>query len=339
MEREKKKKLVIAVVVLLLLVIVVGGTFAWLRIGYTASSTNKIKAGMLDLRIDESPTLTENVRLEREIPKSYRQGLLNQPYRFTIQNYSGMATDYEISLVSEYTGSDESATKIPDNYIRYLLVKNDEEMLPSNSKLLSTGRTIESETIQGGTKTNPTEIPYTLYVWIDSMAGEGTNGSDIMNMIFNAKITITAEQHHAPVAWIPTFGAGTTFQPIYFASAIPTTSDVTRPTDDVFIGMDASGNKGVCINRGGATHCFQSGVSTASYEQTHLQQVFSDVGSFDESTGLGCKYVDSSQWGCNASDFGCNVYDNGMVIFLDYSANVYCVVTDGVYGSCHVLTS
>lgn len=87
--------------------------------------------------------------MQREIPKSYQQGIQNPPYRFTVQNHSGMATDYSIALVSTYEGADANATVIPDNYIRYILVKNDEEMLASNSKLLSTGRTIDSETIQG----------------------------------------------------------------------------------------------------------------------------------------------------------------------------------------------
>lgn len=206
---EKKnstnKKVTIALVVALLLVaVVIGGTFAWLRIGTTATKVNKIKAGALDLRIDESPTSTEVVRLEREIPKSYRQGLLNPPYRFTIQNYSGMATDYTIELVSEYTGDDVSAAKINPANIRYLLVENDEEMLPTNSRLLSdatvdtntNGFIIKSQTIQGGTQQSPSQIPYTLYIWIDSMAGESGHEADIMNKIFNARIRVDAVQNH-----------------------------------------------------------------------------------------------------------------------------------------------
>lgn len=195
-QETKQNKLAFVVAVVVIAILLLTGTFAWLRIGTTASKVNKIKAGTLDLRIDESPTSTENIIIEREIPKSYHQGLLNQPYKFTIQNYSSMATNYEITLVSEYNNSDEQTTKIPDNYIRYLLVKNDEEMYASNSKLLSTGRKIETSTIQGGSKSTPAEIPYTLYIWIDSKAGDQTNGTDIMNMIFNAKISVSAVQYH-----------------------------------------------------------------------------------------------------------------------------------------------
>ena len=198
-KNSTNKKIAVALVVAVLLVaIVIGGTYAWLRIGTGSETVNKIKAGALDIRIDESATGTEVVRLQNEIPKSYRQGLLNTPYRFTIQNYSTIATDYTITLVDEYTGADEAANKIPDGSIRYLLVKNDEEMLPSNSKLLSsaTNRIIDTETIQGGTQQSPAQIPYALYVWIDSKAGENGSEAAIMDMIFNAKIRVDAVQDH-----------------------------------------------------------------------------------------------------------------------------------------------
>lgn len=44
-------KIVVSIFVLVL--IVIGGAYAWLRIGLNSQTTNKIKAGMLDLRIDE----------------------------------------------------------------------------------------------------------------------------------------------------------------------------------------------------------------------------------------------------------------------------------------------
>ena len=197
-KERKQNKFAFAVALVVVAILLMAGTYAWLRIGTGSETVNKIKAGALDIRIDESATGTEVVRLQNEIPKSYRQGLLNTPYRFTIQNYSTIATDYTITLVDEYTGADLSASKIPDGSIRYLLVKNDEEMLPSNSKLLSsaTNRVIDTETIVGGSQTNPAEISYALYIWIDSMAGENGTEADIMDMIFNAKIRVDAVQDH-----------------------------------------------------------------------------------------------------------------------------------------------
>ncbi len=189
----------IAVIAIVAVLIILGGTYAWLRIGLSGTNTNRIKAGALDLRIDESPTSGETVRLERAIPQSYRQGITNPPYRFTIVNNSSMDTDYTLTLEDLYEGADSSLTandKIADNLIRYILVKNDEEMIATNSKLLSTGRTIETGTIAGKSGNTATEIPYTLYIWIDSKAGDNNTQADIMNKIFNARLSITAEQHH-----------------------------------------------------------------------------------------------------------------------------------------------
>ena len=190
----------VAVIAMVAVLVILGGTYAWLRIGLNSNTTNKIKAGALDLRIDESPTSGETVRLERAIPQSYRQGITNPPYRFTIVNNSSMDTDYTLTLEDLYEGADASLTandKIDDSLIRYILVKNDEEMVATNSKLLSTGRNIETGTISAKSGNTATEIPYTLYIWIDSRAGDDGTQANIMNKIFNARLSITAEQHHA----------------------------------------------------------------------------------------------------------------------------------------------
>ena len=198
--KEKHKRLIRPLLIAMLVVtMILGGTYAWIRIGLSASKTNIIKAGALDLRIDETPTDGAEVRLERAIPQSYRQGLTNKPYKFTLINNSTIDTDYTISLEDYYVDSDASLTteqKIADSLIRYILVKNDDELIATNSKLLSTGRTIDAGTISGKSGNEAVEIPYTLYVWIDSRAGDDGTESDIMNKIFNARLNITAEQHH-----------------------------------------------------------------------------------------------------------------------------------------------
>ncbi len=201
MENEKKKNnkqlFAITLVAMLAVLIIIGGTYAWLRVGTSATKTNVIKAGALDLRIDETPTDGAEVRLEKAIPQSYRQGISNKPYKFTLINNSTIATDYTITLEDFYEGADASLTnddKIADNLIRYILVKNDEEMVASNSKLLSTGRTITSGTIRGRTGGNPVTIPFTLYIWIDSKAGDIATEAELMSKVFNSRLGITAEQ-------------------------------------------------------------------------------------------------------------------------------------------------
>ena len=196
--KSNKKKLFITLLVAMLMVyIILGGTYAWLRIGVIGSKMSIIKAGVLDLILDE--TTTNGIRLEHEIPKSYGQGIQNQAYTFKLKNNSTIDTDYELVLEDYYVGNDSSLTendKIADNLIRYILVKNNEQMVATNSKLLSTGRTIETGTISGKSGNTPTEISYTLYVWIDSRAGDNASEANIMNKIFNARLKINAEQHH-----------------------------------------------------------------------------------------------------------------------------------------------
>ena len=116
----------IAVIAIIAVLIILGGTYAWLRIGLGANNSNIIKAGALDLRIDESPTNGSTIRLERAIPQSYRQGITNPPYRFTLINNSTIDTDYTLTLEDLYEGADASLTandKIDDSLIRYILVK------------------------------------------------------------------------------------------------------------------------------------------------------------------------------------------------------------------------
>ncbi len=320
--KEKNKKLVRPLLVAMFAVLLIlGGTYAWLRISLTAANPNIIKAGALDLRIDETPTEGAEVRLERAVPQSYRQGITNKPYKFTLINNSTIDTDYTITLEDFYEGADASLTasdKIADELIRYILVKNDEEMVATNSKLLSTGRAIDAGTISGKRGNTPTEIPYTLYVWIDSKAGDDGTEADIMNKIFNARLNITSEQHHTATEPVQTG-----FQPTYFAFGDNITT--SSPTDyttlnniNVFLGLDLQGNKGVCMNRSGTVHCFQAGATTVLYEQTHLQRVFQD--------GT-CSYDSvSSHWNCSVDDFNCVVGDNGFVYCGDHGADKHCYV-------------
>lgn len=71
---------------------------------------------------------------------------------------------------------------------------------------------------------------------------------------------------------------------------------------------------GVCIKRNGTVHCF--GTNNWTYEKDHIQQVFSDVSCF----------VDSSSVDCNASDFYCFVDSDGYVNCDDSSVYSRCIV-------------
>ena len=107
----------------------------------------------------------------------------------------------------------------------------------------------------------------------------------------------------------------------------PTTSTTPPSGKNVYAAKYKDGQYGVCIKRNGKEHCFRA--RNYKVEAKHVQEVFSDVGTYDSSTGLGCSVLssyDSSYAGCNASDFGCQVSSGGLVECLDYGTNEDCYV-------------
>ena len=82
-------------------------------------------------------------------------------------------------------------------------------------------------------------------------------------------------------------------------------------------------SNGVCIVRKGKLSCFKT--NNWSVEQTHIQQVFSDIS---------C-YVNSSLVSCTASDFYCTVRSDGAVGCYDSSDDSFCCVYAGGSIDCH----
>ena len=81
-------------------------------------------------------------------------------------------------------------------------------------------------------------------------------------------------------------------------------------------------SKGVCIKRNNKLNCFK--INNWAEEQTHIQQVFSDIS---------CS-VDSSNVYCIASDFDCSVHSNGIVRCYDYSSRSACNVLSSGFVNC-----
>lgn len=106
----------------------------------------------------------------------------------------------------------------------------------------------------------------------------------------------------------------------------PTTSTTPPSGKNVYAAKYKDGQYGVCIKRNGKEHCFRA--RNYKVEAKHVQEVFSDVGTYDSSTGLGC-IVRSSTVRCNASDFYCDVTSIGSVLCYDPGAGERCYVNAG----------
>ena len=199
MDKEKKKnniKLLVGAIILTL-VVVLGTTYAWLRITRNSNVINKIKAGSLEMILDDSTT--DGIKLINEVPKSYRQGMETKEYTFTLTNTGTTNNNYSIYLddVLTFTNDENQEVtitddnKLADTKIRYILLKDDEVAAASKSKLLS--NTIE-RSIAGGKITSKQRIKYSLRIWIDSKAGDNNTQDEVMGKLFNAKLRVEASQ-------------------------------------------------------------------------------------------------------------------------------------------------
>ena len=307
MEKLKENKKIVIPLILVALIFILGAAYAWLTTVLNGTQINRIKAGTLDLVLDDNAS--NGIDLEYAVPQTDTQGLNNQAYTFKVINNGSINAKYTIYLEDEELEDGEE--RISDSNIKFDLVKNSGE---SNPRLLSTvisnnRRELDSNVVINGGSTNT----YSLRLWIDSEATQ----EEVGGKVFKGKIKLEAVQTEESAVVTPTitFGTGTTWQPTYFAFGTPTTSDTTPPEGmTVFAAMDTVGNKGVCINRGGATHCFKT--NNVEYEQQHVQQVFSD----------GSCEVDSSFVGCNASGFDCTVHSSGSVYCYVYGMDARCGV-------------
>ena len=191
MKEKLKNNKELLIVMLLLLISIVTASYAWFRLTKTSNTVNKITMGGLDLVLDEE----ESITLKNEVPRSYKQGMKTKEYTFTLTN-RGSDSNYKLSLadLEKYTDEDGNEivvadeNRLDDSKIRYILLKDGEVATADKSKIL-TDRTIDTGTIKKGQT-----ISYGLRVWIDSRAGDNNTESEIMEKIFNVRLSLVAEQ-------------------------------------------------------------------------------------------------------------------------------------------------
>ena len=176
---ENKKVLIPIITVITILVI--GVTYAWLTQVLSGTKVNRIKAGTLELVLDD--TTSNGINIEYAIPQSDNQGLNNTPYTFSVINNGTINAEYKLFLEDE----EIEGTRLSDSNIKYSLVRNNSN---EEAKLLSTSivdekREIESTIIDAGDTNN-----YSLKIWIDSEATK----EEVANKVFKAKIKLEAVQ-------------------------------------------------------------------------------------------------------------------------------------------------
>ena len=126
--------------------------------------------------------------------------------------------------------------------------------------------------------------------------------------------------------WVNPNDMGTPTNYIFDGGNKPTTSSPTTPPSgkNIYLGLYADNQYGVCINRNGTQHCFRYNNWIA--ELKHIQEVFSE-------SNDSCR-VTSSFVSCDASDFGCGVSSDGYVNCHDNGARENCSVYGDGSVSC-----
>ena len=195
MKNKQMKTLI--VVGLLVLVLVVVGSFAWMIYTRNATAINKIKAGELDLVLDDETA--SGIKITNAMPISYQQGITTTEYNFKLINNGLDTVNYDISLedLEDFVNDNNetitmtSENKIADQYVRYILLKDGEEKTAAKSNLLSntTNRVMSS-----GVIAPKQTINYTLQIWIDSKAGDNGTENEIMGKYFNTRIKVDTSQ-------------------------------------------------------------------------------------------------------------------------------------------------
>lgn len=170
------------IIIALLLVLLVGGTYAWLTFTVTSDKNNVIKSGVLSLKLDES--LTNGISMPNAYPMTDAEGLATTAYTFKLQNDGTVDSNYEVYI--DDLDIDSTKVRMPDNIVKYSLIKNDEAPVTA---LLSTLGGDPNRIIDSGLLKPDEEVSYTLRVWMDYDAGNEQQGK-----VFAANIRAEGNQ-------------------------------------------------------------------------------------------------------------------------------------------------
>ena len=177
--KNNKKYIIIAVVIILILLL--GIAYAYLRTTLEGQEEYVIRAGTLDLVLDEGNELT----LEKQIPIEDEEGMSLDGFTFSLTNNGNIGSDYTIYL--DDIALNEGESRIPDSSIRYSLTKNDDVIGP---KALTTMGSDPNRRVDFGTIGVDETINYTLRIWIDYDA----TTSDASGKTFKGKLRVVATQ-------------------------------------------------------------------------------------------------------------------------------------------------
>ena len=177
--KNNKKIIIIGVAIIILLLI--GIAFAYLVTTLHGQEEYVLRAGTLNLELDDKNELT----LSSQIPLEDKEGMTLEGFNFSLINHGNIETDYTIYL--DDIALDEGETRMPDSSIRYSLTKNEVAGNPDN---LSNMGANPNRVVDRGSIAVDETINYTLRIWIDYDATTEEAGGKT----FKGKLRVVATQ-------------------------------------------------------------------------------------------------------------------------------------------------
>lgn len=179
--KQNRNLIITFVVIILSLFAILGTSYALFVTNVTGEKTNYLKPSIFDVEFDDG---SKYINLTNEGPKTDEEGLMNDPYTFTITNNGG------IEIVNKIYFSDIVST-IPNKYLKIAIKENDSEF--SNPVTMEEFGTIieEEKVLQPGES-----VQYTIVLWISSdMPNNDESGNSLMNTSYKSKITVESTQN------------------------------------------------------------------------------------------------------------------------------------------------
>ena len=180
-----EKKIIIVCSILLVICLLVGLSYAWLSQTVLGQKNLTVTVGDLDLILDESTS--EGIVLKYAIPIEDVDGQALEPYTFTIQNNSGVASSFRLTLEKDEEGlasckQEEmvSCEPLDVNDIRYEIK---EDGVSKIGTLGESGLLLDSY-LEKGEKNS-----YELRLWLDIDTGNEAEGK-----VYYGKLKLEAVQ-------------------------------------------------------------------------------------------------------------------------------------------------
>ena len=177
--KNNKKVIIIGIVIIVLLLL--GIAFAYLVTTLHGQEEYVLRAGTLNLELDDKNELT----LSSQIPLEDKEGMSLEGFNFSLINNGKIETDYTIYL--DDIALDEGENRMPDSSIRYSLTKNEVAGNPNN---LSNMGANPNRVVDKGSIAVDETINYTLRIWIDYDATSEEAGGKT----FKGKLRVVATQ-------------------------------------------------------------------------------------------------------------------------------------------------